>query len=68
MTTPFNLSPQYEQISIGKVPTIFFLVDIVIRSPSNKRPRTTPKPSTQMTKGMKPLQTVAYKSNSSLGA
>jgi hypothetical protein len=28
----------------------------VTRSPSNKRPRATPRPSIQMTKGMKPLQ------------
>lgn len=49
-------NPQVKQISINKVPIVFSIIDIITRSPSNKRPRTTPRPSTQMTKGMKPFQ------------
>ncbi len=49
-------NPQVKQISISKVPIVVSIIDIIIRSPSNKRPRTTPRPSTQLTKCMKPLQ------------
>jgi hypothetical protein len=48
---PFNPSPQAKEMSINKVPTLVFTKDIVTRSPSNKRPRTTqgPQPKWQRT-------------------
>lgn len=40
---PFNPSLQVDQIGLDKGPIFFVIVNILIGSPSNKKPGTTPK-------------------------